>query len=186
MSLSPVEDEPQRKKHKAYIDSTVVVVPDDSQMPEESLVVESWRPSVKMPESFSQMPEGFSQEQMPESFSQDQMPTTRRSPHELAADVESQNLRLEEEMWRAESEKPETPKMTPPLSPFDRPLLKFGIVSIDLESDSDTDKKADTDKRAGASSSDISRHPVVQKDQKGLISCLKCGTRMWLVGKPEP
>ena len=172
MSLSPVEDESQRKRHKAYVASNVVVVPDDSQMPDDSLVVESWRPSVEQSErsALDDLPESFSQGQMPEEMC---FPTIRISPHELAADddhgsdhsadVGSLNLRLEKEMWRAESEKPETPKVIPhfdKLLPSSR-LMEGKRVRIDLDSDSDTDKNA------GAYSGDILRHPIVQTYQKG-------------------
>ena len=51
-----------------------------------------------------------------------------------------------------------------PLTPF-KSRLPNGKFAIDLDDDSGP----------------ATGHPVVQKDKKGLISCLTCGTRMWLV-----
>ena len=51
-----------------------------------------------------------------------------------------------------------------PLTPF-KFHLPNGKFAIDLDDDSGP----------------ATGHPVVQKDKKGLISCLTCGTRMWLV-----
>ena len=51
-----------------------------------------------------------------------------------------------------------------PLTPF-KFRLPNGKFAIDLDDDSGP----------------ATGHPVVQKDKKGLISCLTCGTRMWLV-----
>ena len=52
-----------------------------------------------------------------------------------------------------------------PLTPFKSRLPPPHRFTIDLDNDSGP----------------ATGHPVVQKDKKGLISCLTCGTRMWLV-----
>ena len=101
------------------------------------------------------MPE---ESQLPESFSQAQMPEASQMPEEsqLPGGAFARGFAAARAVAAAQP---------PPLTPFKSRLPPPHRFTIDLDNDSGP----------------ATGHPVVQKDKKGLISCLTCGTRMWLV-----